>query len=123
MLGPRIVPDDIPDDDALETTGTTSKDQSTSLDYADTEDGTTQVGTEDGTTLLGTENGDGEPPAKRVKLSGAAKKKAARLAEAERKKEKGKKKGMNTGRKFARVKDETQLCWKAAVGTECAQDG
>lgn len=59
---------------------------------------------------------DGQPPAKRQKLSGAQRKRAAKEEAAKKRKEK---KGMNTGRKFARVHDETQLCWKAATGKAC----
>ncbi|KAG8902356.1 tRNA-dihydrouridine synthase 3 [Tulasnella sp. 403] len=53
-----------------------------------------------------------ERPAKKPKLSGAQRKRLA-------KEEKAKRKGMNTGRKFVRVQDDIQLCWKAAVGDHC----
>ncbi|KAG8978890.1 tRNA-dihydrouridine synthase 3 [Tulasnella sp. JGI-2019a] len=53
---------------------------------------------------------------KKLKLSGAQKKKLAREEDAKKRKER---KGMNTGRKFARMRDEKQLCWKAATGKEC----
>ncbi|KAG8947230.1 tRNA-dihydrouridine synthase 3 [Tulasnella sp. 419] len=57
-------------------------------------------------------SGADEPPKKKLRLSGAEKKKLAR--------EEGKKKrGMNTNRKFALMKDDVQLCWKAAVGEQC----
>lgn len=63
------------------------------------------------------ENGDGEPPTKKIRLSGAEKKRRARQEAADKRKDK--KKGMNTNRKFARVQDEVQLCFKAAVGEPC----
>ncbi|KAG8852481.1 tRNA-dihydrouridine synthase 3 [Tulasnella sp. 330] len=59
---------------------------------------------------------EGESASKKPKLSGAQKKKLAREEDAKKRKER---KGMNTGRKFARMRDEKQLCWKAANGNEC----
>ena len=46
------------------------------------------------------------------KLSGAQRKK---LAKEERKKHRG----ANKGRRFARVQDEVELCWRVATGRAC----
>ncbi|EJD02013.1 zinc finger dihydrouridine synthase [Fomitiporia mediterranea MF3/22] len=47
---------------------------------------------------------DGTPPGKRQKLS---------------REEKKKRTGANKARRFAKMKDELELCWKVAVGNEC----
>jgi hypothetical protein len=57
-----------------------------------------------------------EPPTKRVKLSGAQRRQAAKERNAEKRKEK---KGMNKGRRFLRVHDEQEICWKIACGLSC----
>jgi hypothetical protein len=57
-----------------------------------------------------------EPPTKRVKLSGAQRRQAAKERNAEKRKEK---KGMNKGRRFLRVHDEQEICWKIACGLPC----
>lgn len=62
----------------------------------------------------GEQDGDQEPPAKRVRLSGAQRKKAAK----ERKREHGGK-GQNKGRHFARTSDEVRLCPYTAKGVPC----
>jgi len=62
------------------------------------------------------EDGVEEPPTKRVKLSGAQRRQAAKERNAEKKKEK---KGMNKGRRFLRVHDEQEICWKIACGLPC----
>ncbi|KAG8805855.1 tRNA-dihydrouridine synthase 3, partial [Serendipita sp. 399] len=66
------------------------------------------------------EGGDGEPPTKKMKISGAQRRK---LAREERKKlkseEKKKERGMNKGRRFQRVHDEQEVCWRVACGLEC----
>ncbi|CCA72141.1 related to DUS3-member of dihydrouridine synthase family, partial [Serendipita indica DSM 11827] len=59
-----------------------------------------------------TEDADGEPPTKKVKLSGAQRRKLA-------KEEKRNKTGQNKGRRFQRVHDEQEICWKIACGLEC----
>ena len=59
---------------------------------------------------------DGEPPTKRVKLSGAQRKAAARERNAAARKEK---KGINKGRRFMKQHDEQELCWKIACGMNC----
>ena len=48
--------------------------------------------------------GDGEPPSKKQKLS---------------KEEKKKRSGANKGRRFGKMRDEVELCWKTARGEEC----
>lgn len=58
------------------------------------------------------DEGDDEPPAKRKKLTGAQRKKLV-------KEEKKKNRGANKGRKFGKVTDEVELCWKLASGLEC----
>ena len=57
-------------------------------------------------------NADGEPPTKKFKLSGAQRRKIA-------KDEKKNKTGQNKGRRFQRVHDEQEICWKIACGLEC----
>ena len=57
-----------------------------------------------------------EPQTKRVKLSGAQRRQAAKERNAEKRKEK---KGMNKGRRFLRVHDEQEICWKIACGLPC----
>ena len=47
---------------------------------------------------------DGPPPGKRQKIS---------------KEEKKKRTGANKARRFAKMKDQLELCWKVAVGNEC----
>jgi len=66
----------------------------------------------------GDQVGDGsegglEPPTKRARLSGAQRKQAAKERNAE------KKKGMNKGRRFLRVHDEQEICWRIACGLAC----
>ncbi|PVG01600.1 FMN-linked oxidoreductase [Serendipita vermifera] len=56
-----------------------------------------------------------EPPNKRVKLSGAQRKKLAK----ERNAEKRKNKGQNKGRRFQRIHDEQEICWRLACGLQC----
>jgi tRNA-dihydrouridine synthase 3 len=53
-----------------------------------------------------------EPPAKKQKLSGAQRKKQVR-------EEKKKNRGANKGRKFGKVTDEVELCWKLASDLDC----
>jgi hypothetical protein len=60
------------------------------------------------------EEGD-EPPTKRVKMSGAQRKKLARERNAEKKKNKG----QNKARRFQRVHDEQEICWRLACGLQC----
>ncbi|KAF8513739.1 zinc finger dihydrouridine synthase [Hysterangium stoloniferum] len=55
---------------------------------------------------------DGEPPAKRQKLSGAQRKKMA-------KEDKKKARGANKARKFGKVTEEVELCHKLASGFQC----
>lgn len=62
------------------------------------------TGRKDGQSAQDTERGG--------KLSGAQRKK---LAKEERKKHRG----ANKGRRFARVQDEVELCWKVATGRNC----
>ncbi|KAI0039115.1 zinc finger dihydrouridine synthase [Auriscalpium vulgare] len=58
--------------------------------------------------------GDGEdgPAHKKVKLTGAQKKKLAR-------EEKKKQRGSNKGRRWTKVRDELELCWKFANNNSC----
>ncbi|KIM28230.1 hypothetical protein M408DRAFT_70263 [Serendipita vermifera MAFF 305830] len=58
----------------------------------------------------------GEPPAKRVKLSGAQRKALAKERSAVERKEK---KGMNKSRRFQKVHDEQDICWRIACGRGC----
>ena len=58
---------------------------------------------------------DGEPPNKRVKISGAQRRKLAKERDADKKKERG----QNKGRRFQRVHDEQEICWKLACGLVC----
>lgn len=53
-----------------------------------------------------------QPPAKKQKLSGVQRKKLV-------KEEKKKNRGANKGRKFGKVTDEVELCWKLASGLDC----
>ncbi len=53
-----------------------------------------------------------EPPQKRIKLSGAQRKKLA-------KEEAKKRRGANKARKFARTGDDVQLCWSFASSGTC----
>jgi len=55
---------------------------------------------------------NGEPPAKKAKLSGAERKRLAR-------EEKKEKRGANKNRKFGMVKEDLDLCWKLAMGNVC----
>jgi hypothetical protein len=61
-------------------------------------------------------DGEQEASSKRVKLSGAAKKKARREAEAEKRKAH---RGQNKGRKFAGIRDQVTLCNIVARGKKC----
>ena len=54
----------------------------------------------------------GEPPAKKPKLSGAQRKKLAKEA-------KQKQRGQNKARRFLRVSDEVDVCWKVACSLPC----
>jgi len=56
--------------------------------------------------------GEEEPPFKRQKITGAQRKKIA-------KEEKRKNRGANKGRKFGKVTEDVELCWKLASGSEC----
>lgn len=63
---------------------------------------------------------DGEEPSvKRVKLSGAAKKRAKREAEAEKKRSN---RGQNKARRFASIRDQNLLCDRVARGRQCVRD-
>ena len=53
-----------------------------------------------------------EPPTKKPRLSGAQKKKLARASGV-------KQTGANKGRRFAKVRDEIDVCWKFASGETC----
>lgn len=57
-----------------------------------------------------------EASSKRVKLSGAARKKAKKEAEAEKRKAH---RGQNKGRKFAGIRDQVTLCNIVAQGKKC----
>ncbi|KAF8581807.1 zinc finger dihydrouridine synthase, partial [Ramaria rubella] len=61
---------------------------------------------------VGEDEEDGGPPTKKQKVSGAQRKKLA-------KEEKKKNKGANKGRKFGKVTDDVELCYKVASGLEC----
>lgn len=53
-----------------------------------------------------------QPPPKKARISGAQKKKIAR--------EEGRKqKGANKGRKFTKIREEVDVCWKFANGEQC----
>lgn len=54
------------------------------------------------------DDGQGEKP----RMSGAQRKKLAR-------EEKKKRRGQNKGRRFQKVRDELDLCWKVAAGEAC----
>lgn len=58
---------------------------------------------------------DGEPPTKKMKISGAQRRKMAKERNADKKKERG----QNKGRRFQRVHDEQEICWKVACGLTC----
>lgn len=55
---------------------------------------------------------EGAPPAKKPKLSGAQRKKLAKEA-------KQKQRGQNKARRFLRVSDEVDVCWKVACSLPC----
>jgi len=55
---------------------------------------------------------EGEPPPKKSKLSGAQRKKLAKEA-------KQKQRGQNKARRFLRVSDEVDVCWKVACSLPC----
>ena len=57
-------------------------------------------------------DGDGEPPQKKARMSGAQRKKLA-------KEEQKKRKGANKGRRFLRQHDEVNLCRSFAARKEC----
>jgi tRNA-dihydrouridine synthase 3 len=67
-------------------------------------------GKDEGLNMNGEENG--EPPTKRLRLSGAEKKRRA-------KEEARKRKGANKGRKFVKTHDEVLICWAMASGEDC----
>lgn len=55
---------------------------------------------------------DGEPPAKKQKLSSSQKRKLS-------KEEKKTNRGMNKGRRWQKTRDEVDVCWRVATGGEC----
>jgi tRNA-dihydrouridine synthase 3 len=55
---------------------------------------------------------EGEPPTKKPKLSGAQRKKLA-------KESKQKQRGQNKARRFLRVADDVDVCWKVACSLPC----
>jgi hypothetical protein len=55
---------------------------------------------------------EGEPPTKKPKLSGAQRKKLAKEA-------KQKQRGQNKARRFLRISDEVDVCWKVACSLPC----
>jgi len=63
-------------------------------------------------------NPDGEPPQKKIRISGAQRKKQAREA-SQAKKERG----ANKGRRFAKVRENVEICWKVACGEPCTGNG
>ncbi|KAG8823595.1 tRNA-dihydrouridine synthase 3 [Serendipita sp. 401] len=62
---------------------------------------------------------DGEPPTKKLKISGAQRRKSAREERKKRLEEK-KERGINKGRRFQRMHDEQEVCWRVACGLECS---
>lgn len=58
----------------------------------------------------------GEPPTKKLKLSGAQKKKLARLKNTD---DARNAKGMNTNRRFLHVNDKVDICWRFSNGETC----
>lgn len=81
----------IPDDDAAETEDTQRNESK----------------------AAGIDEGEGqEPPNKKQKLSGAQRRKLA-------KEEKKKNRGANKNRRFGKVTQEVELCWKLASGAPC----
>ncbi|KAG8756945.1 tRNA-dihydrouridine synthase 3 [Serendipita sp. 396] len=62
---------------------------------------------------------DGEPPTKKLKISGAQRRKSAREERKKRLEEKKKERGINKGRRFQRMHDEQEVCWRVACGLEC----
>ncbi|KDQ21164.1 hypothetical protein BOTBODRAFT_122825 [Botryobasidium botryosum FD-172 SS1] len=59
-------------------------------------------------------NVDGEPPQKKPRVSGAQRKKQAREAHQAKKE-----RGANKGRRFAKVREDGEICWKVACGETC----
>lgn len=53
-----------------------------------------------------------EPPTKKVKLSGAQKKRLARTKDASLK-------GQNKNRQFIHVSDKVDICWRFSAGETC----
>lgn len=57
-------------------------------------------------------NEDGEPPAKKQKLTNSQKRKLS-------KEEKKANRGMNKGRRWQKTKDDVDVCWRVATGGDC----
>lgn len=55
---------------------------------------------------------DDDAQGEKPRMSGAQRKKLAR-------EEKKKRRGQNKGRRFQKVRDELDLCWKVAAGEAC----
>lgn len=67
---------------------------------------------------VGRHDENGEPMAKAPKLKGAARRKAKIAAAAEERK---RDRGMNTSRKFERIRDENLVCYSVARGQPCVR--
>lgn len=64
--------------------------------------------------------GEGEPPAKKQRLSGAEKKRLARARDAEsRDRNKSETRGQNKNRTFKSITDKVEICWRFANGEPC----
>lgn len=61
---------------------------------------------------------DGQPPQKKMRISGAQRKKLAKEA-----KQAKKERGANKGRRYAKVREDVEICWKIACGEPCPLDG
>jgi tRNA-dihydrouridine synthase 3 len=72
------------------------------------------------TSKNGDEDDNDEPDQKKLKLSGAARKRAKKELEYDKRKAS---RGQNKGRKFAGIKDQIQLCNNVARGRKCGRDG
>lgn len=81
--------------------------------------GTTRLHSEINEEVEQQDDEGGEPPAKRIKLSGAQRKAIAKERNAAARKEK---KGINKGRRFQKLHDEQELCWRIACGMPCELD-
>lgn len=64
--------------------------------------------------------GEGEPPAKKQRLSGAEKKRLARARDADsRDRNKSETRGQNKNRTFKSITDKVEICWRFANGEPC----